>query len=157
VPQYTVAKLIQAEDLPKLNADLNTAIRDGWRFDPGSFLKVDGKPCAGVTADVDEILLPIQFEVMSLIEHAQAIFRDRYRNICSEGMLISADMRVGVLRPEQKVHHLKTTASCRFEFNDKPYDLAYCIRREGETEYLVVVRAAENAPRCLAARSAYQL
>jgi hypothetical protein len=117
----SVHKIVGAEPYADFNAMLNAEIRQGWTKSEPTLFAGDSF-CANLTAEVDEILLPISTQAETL-KRTDEVYSERFGQLCNRFQTRESDMLVALASGALCVG-LTTSELGRFEYRGNVYDLA---------------------------------
>jgi hypothetical protein len=152
---YTVTKLVARSSLTELNLASSDAARDGWVINTTGFAHLDGQFTFSVSAEVEEILMPLGSRVSELLSMAQDLYGQRAKEMYSS-LRLPMDAQVVALEPETLYHACTSAEQGHFEFDGCMFALAKCYERQFDQPFLAVIRYHRPLRPALQSHSVYQ-
>jgi len=137
------SKLLRAESIESMNVELAAAGRDGWIYVPESIRELQGGLVGCVTAEVEEILEPIEkYVAVEALPLANALYEDKKDVLHTDGFRMISNSNVQMLQPGQLCASMMILDAARFRHREAEFAVAKVRLHQHDTPILALVKSS---------------
>lgn len=140
---YIVSKLLRADSIDSMNAQLAVAARDGWTYVPESIRELQGSLVGCLTANVEEVLEPIaKYVADEVVPLANALYEEKKDALSADGYRMINNSSVQVLPAGQLCASMMILDAARFRYREVDFAVAMVRMHKYAAPIVVLVKSS---------------